>query len=283
MGMRVLVAGATGSLGSEVVRRLMDERIRVRALVRDPKRLRWAPHDLTVGDLLEPGGLPSACHEVDAVVSAAGASPDPYPSLDRKGFAGTDLEGHRNLLAAALDQGVRRFVYVSVHHPPEARETAYVRAHEAFVEELRGSGISYGVVRPTGFFSSFRPFRTLARIGMAPLPGPGTARTNPIHEADLAEVCQEVLEADASVEVEVGGPDVLTRREIAELAFRVRGARPRILPLPGGVLSLGAAFLAPFDRRGAEFLEFFRALEGVDVVAPARGRLRLEEYFRGGS
>jgi len=132
---------------------------------------------------------------------------------------------------AALAAGVKRFLYVSVHLEAGYRQTAYIQAHEEFVDALRRSGLNYSVIRPTGIFAAFGDFVNLARKGLTTVIGDGRARTNPVHQADVAGKLLENLESGPT-ELSVGGPEVFTRREIAELAFAVIGKRPRVLPVP---------------------------------------------------
>src|SRR3954451_8811167 len=93
-------------------------------------------------------------------------------------------------------------------------QTGYVRAHEEVVAALSGSGLSYGVVRPTGMFPVFDPFLAMARRGVAWIPGDGRARTNPVHPDEVADACVQVLTQDDDSSLMASAPEVLTRREI---------------------------------------------------------------------
>lgn len=276
---RILVAGATGHLGRAVTAVLKERGWWIRALTRQP--LSSLPHvdEIVVGDLREAGTLTAPCNDVDAIFSCAGASVDLSLTFRSASFRQVDYEGNRNLLRAAQDAGVRRFVYVSVFNTPAYANTAYVRAHEEVAALLKASGLSYGIVRPTGFFSAFEALIPMVKRGRAPLLGGGTARTNPIHDADLAVVCADVLKGD-NQEVDVGGPEILTRKEIFERAFEAVGTPPRFISVPSGVLSINKWLVRPFDPRLSDLLAFFRRVAQTDVVAPAYGTQRLGAYFR---
>ena len=277
---RILVAGATGRLGRWVVRELGARGHAVRAMARDPARLDalgLAPDEAVRADLADPASLAAACAGVDAVVSCAGASMALGPA-DRRAYASVDLAGNRALLDAARAAGVRRFVYVSVALAPGLRETAYVDAHERFVEALRASGMPHAVVRPTGFFSTFAELVPMARRGPLPLIGDGRARTNPVHEADVAVACADALEGSGA-EIVLGGPEVLTRREIDEAAFRAVGRAPRMVRVPAGVFRAMAWAARPVHPRMAALLEFGAAAGVVDCIAPARGTRTLADYL----
>lgn len=280
----VLVAGATGTLGRHVVAELKARGHTVRALVRDSARLdelRLPVDEVTRGDLTDAASLAGVCDGVDAVVSCAGASMRLGGMLDRRGFGTVDHEGNRNLLARAHAAGVGRFVYVSVFGGPEMAATAYAGAHERFVAELRASGLPHTVVRPTGFFSFFDAILEMAARGRAAVIGPGHARTNPVHEADVAAACTDALESAApEPETALGGPDVLTRREIVELALRVAGRNAPVRSFPAPLLRALVAPLRILNPRLHALLDFGAAVSLAGCVAPPRGTRRLEDHFR---
>ncbi len=273
------MAGASGRLGRLVVRRLKEEGHLVRALSRRPGRVRdIRPEELVRGDLRDPASLVGSCAGTDAVISCVGASLQPSIRGDRASYMAVDFQGNRNLLSAAETEGVERFVYVSVHATPELSGTEYVEAHERFATLLGGSSLRSVVVRPTGFFYVFGDLLTMARRGLGLVIGSGDARTNPIHEADVADLCVEALPG-TEAELAAGGPRVYTRREIAELAFDVLGRRPRVVRVPPWVFRSAASILAPANPRVAALLRFGVAASTHDVVAPARGDRDLRTYF----
>lgn len=277
---KVLVAGATGTLGRAVVRRLKEQGHWARGLGRSVPRLRGLPLDETFeGDLTNPESLRGCCDGVDAVLSCAGASMQITDLGDRRSFESVDFAGNRNLLAEARRAAVGKFVYVSLHAADRLLATEYARAHERFVALLRESGLPSTVVRPTGFFSVFGEVLHMARKGRGVLIGSGEARTNPVHEADVAAVCVEALDRQ-DAETAVGGPEVMSRRRIAELAFEVLGTQPRILSIPPWMFHTLVAPARLWNRRLHALMVFGAAVSVVDVVAPAVGQRDLRSYFR---
>jgi uncharacterized protein YbjT (DUF2867 family) len=154
-----------------------------------------------------------------------------------------------------------------------------VRAHRDVEDAVRVSGLEHGFVRPTGLHGTLAELLALSKRGMLPTFGDGSARTNPVHEADVAAALVAAAVAPGSSETSVGGPEVLTRRQIAELAFTVRGATPRIVRVPvwAGQASARAAGLV--DRRLGEFLLFVVGVSTTDCIAPATGERRLRDSF----
>ena len=160
-----------------------------------------------------------------------------------------------------------------------------IQAKQAFVDELQVSALKHVVVCPTGFFSDMEELLSMARSGRVFLFGDGSSQINPIHGADLAEVCVSALETEQS-RVDVGGPEVFTYREIAELAFDVLDRPARIICIPKPLVSavVGAMrWLTPAKVYGP--VEFMAGVMTMDVIGQPYGQRRLAEHFRdcGGS
>ena len=279
----VLVAGATGKLGYEVVRELKARGQRVRALARSKSRLealRGLTDDLCVADALQPETLESAFAGVDRVFSCLGASVIPMPRYGGETFTRIDYPANRNLVNASVQAGVRKFVYVSVFGAHKLPHHDFIKGHELVVEELRRSGLDYSVLRPTGFFSAMDEILLVASRGLLPEFNGGTARTNPIHEADLAELCVDAFEKPAGWEADVGGPDALTRKEIARLAWQAIGKQERAVKVPVSVLRTAGVLMRPFSPRVGHLFSFIADILIDDFVAPCHGKRRIADYFR---
>ncbi len=275
---KVLVAGASGVVGSEVVRLLRDRGDDVRIVVRRAAAAqRLGVTDVHVADALVPGSLEGACKGVRAVVSCLGASVS-MSLRDRRGFSSVDPAANGALLEEAQRHGVEAFVYVSVHVEAGYAMTRYVRAHEAFVEKLAEAKLRSVVVRPTGVFSAMGEFLDLAHKGIVPLIGSGEARTNPIHQTDVARAVVAAVD-EGSGDRSVGGPDVMTRREIAELAFASLGKRPRLLRVPGWFMRGYGAMLRPLHPRMGELIEFAARVSETTAIAPSAGEQRLADFY----
>lgn len=277
---RILVAGATGALGRAAVRQLKDQGHFVRGLGRWVPLLRQLPLDETFeGDLTNPESLEGCCDGIDTVLSCAGASMRLDAWGDVRSFMAVDFAGNRNLLAEARRAAVGRFVYVSLYAAESLLHTEYARAHERFVELLRGSGLPYTVVRPTGFFGFFGEVLRMAQKGQGVLIGSGATRTNPVHEEDVAAACAEAV-GGAESEMFIGGPDIYTRREIVELAFDVVGKKPRIVRFPSWLFRGLVVPVRLVNPRLHALMAFGAAVSAIDVVAPAVGRRHLRAYFQ---
>ena len=223
-------------------------------------------------------GVSGVCEGIETVFSALGASVA-LSAKESRGYRDVDTCANLNLIAEARRARVRRFVYVSAHLGPGYAHTAYIRAHEEVVEAVRDSGLSYTIVRPTGIFTALDDLLGMARQGFGVVIGSGKARANPVHPQDVAQLCLDCLDS-GPLEISIGGPEILTRRQIVETAFEALGRQPRIWSIPAGVMHFGGKVLGLANRRKAELLEFAVAVSTSDSVAPTTARRFLLDYFR---
>ena len=276
---RVLVAGSTGYLGGFVCQELKARGHFVRALARSPEKLvpfRDSLDEIVEAEVTRPETLEHVCDGIDAVFSSVGIT----RQKDGLTFRDVDYQGNKNLLDAALRAGVQKFVYVSAVNGAHLRHLDIVDAHEAFVDELEASGLAHTVVRPTAYFSDMSEVFEMARRGKVWLIGSGTNRVNPIHGADLAVVCADAIESRES-EIAVGGPQTMTWREVAKLAFEVLGRPEKVTCIPAWLMWPVVRLVRLFNRHQGELLAFFTTMATTDVVAPETGTRTLEQHFKG--
>ncbi|MEO1201055.1 MAG: SDR family oxidoreductase [Pseudomonadota bacterium] len=275
----VLVAGATGYLGQHVVRALSADGYSVRALGRNEQKLdsvRGDAHECVVGDITNADSLSGVCDGVDVVFSSVGIT----RQKDGLTYRDVDYRANRNLLAVAESAGVEKFIYVHVLNADKMRHVRLIQAKQAFVEELESADLDHTIVCPTGFFSDMEEFLSMALSGRVYLFGDGHNRVNPVHGADLAEVCSSAVERSVD-RIEVGGPEVFTYREIAELAFQVVDKPVRISAIPKSLISaaVGAMrWLTPMSVYGP--VQFMASVMTMDIVGEPHGQRTLKEHFR---
>ena len=282
--MHLLVAGITSALGRAVAARALERGAIVSALVRDRARIpaELAPRlaAVAVGDARDRSCADAALAGCDAVFSCVGASVLPTLGRGWRGFGAVDWPANRTLVDAARAAGVSRFVYLSVFHHQGMRRLAYVDAHERVVDHLRSSGLGFAVLRPTGFHSALASYVDLAARGAIPEIAGGAVRTNPIADQDLADLCDAALVSpERALEIDCGGPDVLSRRAIGELAFAALGRAPRTRRIPAVLVRAAALVGRPLHPRVAQFVAFLAHISTIDLVAPAHGTRHLADAF----
>lgn len=193
-GELVLVAGATGRTGKEVVAQLVARKYRVRALVRDAAKAQGtfpAGVELVVGDVRDPASLAKSMKGVKYVISTIGAGGGPRPEAGN-GPEEIDFQGVANLAGAAKKARVKHFVLVSSAAVTKAADypLAFMRPILAakFKGEnaLRASGVPYTVIRPGGLVDEAGGAKIVQF-------SQGDKSTGRIPRADVALVCIEAL------------------------------------------------------------------------------------------
>jgi uncharacterized protein YbjT (DUF2867 family) len=276
---RILVAGATGYLGGFAAREFKSQGYFVRALSRSAEKLNNldpAPDEIVQGEITRPETISHVCDDIDIVFSSVGIT----RQKDKLTFQDVDYQGNKSLLEVALRAVVEKFVYVSVFNGPNLKHLAIAKAHEDFVAALKSSGINYAVIRPTGYFSDMTEFLRMAQKGRIYLIGKGSNQCNPIHGADLAKACVDAVEGEHQ-EIDVGGPQIMTYREIAELAFASLNKSPRISSVPSWLMKATVMLTKIFSKHQGELLAFFTTVMTSDVVAPATGTHTLRDHYKG--
>ena len=253
---------------------------RVRALVRDEARLADARpfcDDVFVGQATDPATLAGLFEGADVAFSSLGTR----HFRRRPTFWEVDAQANLNLVQQAERAGVRRFVFVSVLGAPELRHRVPVaEARERVVDRLRTTAMSYAVIRPNGFYNDMLEYLRMAEAGRVWIVGDGRGRFNPIHGADLADVCVEAFSGEHSFERDVGGPETVSPREVGRLAFEAVGRPERYGVVPVWLLWAIAAVVYPFNKNLGAFLKMFAAFHDADeLVAPGRGTHRLAPFF----
>jgi uncharacterized protein YbjT (DUF2867 family) len=230
---RCLVTGATGYIGGRLAPTLLDGGHTVRALARDPDKLRDAPWrdraEVVRGDLGDVGSLAEAFDGVDVVyylVHSMGTSSD---------FVSEEARSAHNVVAAMKHAGVRRIVYLSGLHP-DGDLSRHLRSRTAVGDILIDSGVETlvlqaGIVVGSGS-ASFEMIRHLTdRLPVMTAPKWVHNQIQPIAIDDVLHYLAEA--ADVAVPEsrtwDVGGPDVLEYGDAMQGYAEVAGLRRRII------------------------------------------------------
>ncbi|HEY6761413.1 MAG TPA: NAD(P)H-binding protein [Baekduia sp.] len=294
----LLLTGATGLVGSALLRRLTAARVPVRCLVRDPRRL--GPErvrvQIALGDLADPPSFRNALRGVTTVVHLAAAIRDqPRGSIEELNGIAT-----WRMVQAAEAAGVERFVFFSALGATAHDRTRFLRAKALAEEAVVASELDHVVVAPSIIYAPGDVFMTLlSRMSLAPIvavSGAGRARFQPIWAEDVADCVMALLSEDGDAprqdRYELAGPDIYTYTELTRLLLEAVG-RPRPLvhvptPIVSRALRATEAILksrAPATWDEAELMEVSMLtsrgtadarLLGVDP-APMRAVLKVDD------
>lgn len=254
----ILIVGATGLLGRATALQLLKQGIAVRALVRDPAKaddLQRAGAELVRGDLTEPATLAAACRGARHVFACAHS----MLGRGRNASVQVDLVGHSALVSAARDAGVAHFVYTSLMGAHPEHPIDFFRSKYEVEEVLRASDMGHTILRPAAFMEAHvHRFngQLLLEKGFTVIVGPGTRPRNFVAVRDVAAFAVQALQDDSLVgrRLEIGGPDNLGNREIADM-YAVRARRGRIYHLPVGVARVMATAIRPLHEGVARVLD----------------------------
>lgn len=267
--MNILVVGATGTLGRQVVRRALQSGHRVRCLVRTlPKAtfLREWGAELVPGNLCRPESLAYALEEMDVVVDAATARP-----TDGIGIREVDWQGKVGLVQAMVTAGVKRLLFFSIlgceryPHVP----LMSVKAHtEAFLAE---SGLDYTILAPAGFFQGLIGQFAIPILEEQSVWLTGTsAAVAYMDTQDVAQFALRCLEVPETIgqKLPVVGAKAWTSEEIIALCERLSGKNARVLRIPLGVLTVTRQVLRRFQWTWniADRLAFAAVLAGGETL-----------------
>jgi len=266
--MRVLVTGATGFIGSKLVRALRTEGWTVRALVRPGRAAAFAPEDgieACVGDLDDPASLQRSCRGIDAVVHTAGALGKwgvPEASLRRINVGGTAA-----LLEASREARVRHLVHLSAGGvsgpmPPVPADETYpcrprtpyertkLEAERLALEFHRRHRLPLTILRPTftygpGDRHKLPIFRAVQK-GKIVLVGSGNSLIHPVFVDDVVRGIRCALDREGTGRTYIlGGPRPVSKRELLDAIAEAIGVRRRWRRIPRGL-----AFAAALGAEG---------------------------------
>jgi uncharacterized protein YbjT (DUF2867 family) len=232
----ILLTGATGTVGSALLRRLTAAGEPVRCLVRDPRRLgdQRVRVQIALGDLADPPSFRNALRGVGTVVHLAASIRDqPRASIEELNAVAT-----LRLVRAAERAGARRFLFFSAMGARHHSRTRFFRAKALAQEAVEGSRLETVVFRPSIVYAPGDPWLTLLQrfsyLPALPVSGSGHAQYQPIWAEDVADCVQAALMETGRRRrsFELGGPEVLSYDDIVETALNASGRRRPLLHLP---------------------------------------------------
>jgi len=276
---KILIAGATGYLGSHILNELKHQKYIVRAMVRNAEKLKKLNTDVDEifeAEITKPLSLVNCCNGIDTVITSVGIT----RQKDGLTYIDVDYQANLNLLNEALKSGVKRFIYVYIFNADKMKHLKIIQAKQRFVKALKNSGINYCLINPTGFFSDMREFLDMAKKGKVYLFGKGDCKINPIDGEDLAKVSVNAVESEEH-EIHVGGPEILTYTQIATTALKIVNKREKIIYIPLWVKNIILFFIRNFSSvRFYGPIEFLLTVLTTNMVAPQYGNHTLESYFK---
>ncbi|MBB6644950.1 complex I NDUFA9 subunit family protein [Halobellus ruber] len=277
--MKVLVVGGTGFIGTSLCAELKERGHTVTAMSRNPGG-GTLPGGVSkaMGDVTEYGSISEAFEGMDAVYNLVALSPLFKPSGGDRMHDRIHRQGTENVVRAAEEHGVDRFVQMSALGADPDGATAYIRSKGRAEEVVTDSDLEYTIFRPSVVFGDGGEFVSFTKLLAPPyvsaLPGGGRTRFQPIWVGDLVPMLADAVESEEHVgeTYEIGGPDKLTLAEIARLIHRSDGRSTTVVPVPMGLAKLGLSIgdLIPGFPMGTDqyrSLQFDNVTDDNDIDA----------------
>jgi uncharacterized protein YbjT (DUF2867 family) len=238
----LLLTGATGLVGSALLRRLVGEGAQVRCLVRDPRRLgaQRVRVQIALGDLTDPPSFRNALRGVSTVVHLAASIRDqPRGSIEELNGIAT-----WRMVEAAERSGAERFVFFSALDASTHHRARFFRA-KALAEQAVGEArLRSTVFAPSIVYAPGDPWLTLlerlALLPVMPVSGRGRALYQPIWAEDVADCVIAALRApdgEPHARYELAGPETLTHNDLVRTVLRSLNRTRPLLHVPTPIVS----------------------------------------------
>ena len=276
--MKVVLAGAYGHLGSDILAALIHDGHQVVALdcleEREHNDSVYTYHKI---DVTQPDTLTGVCDGAEVVISTVGLTKASATLTNEQ----IDYQGNLNLLNEAKKAGVKHFSYVSVLKADKATDVPMLSTKYRFEQALHNSGLQYMIVRPTGYFYDIvKVFRPMIEKGNVSLLGKKPVHANVIATEDLADyIVKHML--DENKTYDIGGKETYSYEEIANMCFTAAGKEPVIKRAPVFLFSI-LAWVNHMKHNGKEaIIKFSRWTLTEEMVGSVEyGERSFKQYIQ---
>ena len=265
--MSLLIIGATGTLGRQIVRQAVNDGYKVRCLVRNIRKanfLREWGAELVYGDLSSPETLPDAFKGITAVVDASTGRP-----TDELNVKDIDWDGKIALLQAAKVANVKRFIFFSILNADKYSYIPLMRLKSKFEYILQNSGVPYTIFKLSGFYQGLIGQYALPTLEQQPIYV--TKESMPVSymdTSDVAKFCIKALELSntKNLTFALGSPTAFLSTEIIKKCEELSGqtAKTNQLSIIGVKVTRKLANFFEWSWNIADRLAFIEVFSGKE-------------------
>ena len=246
--MKLLIVGATGTLGRQIARRALDEGHEVRCMVRSFRRAAFLKEwgaELVGGDLCRPDTVQPALDGVDAIIDAATAR-----ATDSLSIKQVDWDGKVSLIQAAKAANIERYIFLSILDAEKYPDVPLMQIKHCTELFLKESGLNYTILRPCGFLQGL-----IGQYSIPILEGQAVwvmSNTSPMAYMDTQDIARFVVQALNKSEsigktLPVVGPRAWGAYEIIRLCERLSNREAKSWQMPTGVIRSFRGILSFFQ------------------------------------
>ena len=275
---KILVTGASGALGLEVTKRLFSLGYPLRVMIHDVKsanQIKTFTRDIIIADARKPDQLLGVCEGIKVLISTLGKSLSLFKN-DRGSYEDIDYEGNKNILKEAEKSGVGRVIFTSILGCSEFNTLMIAKVHYEVEKLIAEKFSNHTIFRPTGFFSGLNDLIILGKRGIIPVIGDGHHKTNSIHQKDLAYTLVDMLKEGPPL-IKIGGPQIHTRKEMAEMIQKKTGGR--IIHLPNILVKGAIPIVWPVKPSLFHNMDYFRFVTTRDMIGEKYGQITFKSYL----
>jgi len=277
---KILVCGAFGHLGMDIVKELYKDSHEIVAAGRTKREIDLEGDgkiEYKMADLTKKDTLQNICDGCDIVISTVGLT---KTSKDFTSYD-IDLNGNLNLLNEAVKSKVKKFIYISVIHADEHPDVPLLDAKAKFEEALKNSGLEYIIYRPTGYFYDImHVFRPMIEKGSVSLLSGKCGVANVIETKDFARYIADHLDKTNET-ISIGGTETYNYEEIAKMCFDA-AKKPCVIKKAPVFLFDILIFINKLKNNGkADIIKFSKFTLTGDLVSDVKcGDSSFKEYIK---
>lgn len=242
----ILLTGATGFIGTNVLRALSEKNLQVRCLVRKPIRSEKPDIAYVTGDVLDYDSLLRATEGVDTVyyfIHMMGSQ----PRGAQKRFDILDRLAINNMVKACRINGVKRIIHLTGIRAPQEKLSTHLESRKEVEEIIKNSGIGYTIFRASAIIgregAAFEILDTAVRkFPIIPVFNWQNTRVQPIYIGDVIQYLVECLDKKETINrcFDIGCSQVFTYRELMQQYAKELGLKRIFLPIPGTLHRISA-------------------------------------------
>ena len=278
--MKVVLAGAFGNLGADILKELVKQGHEVVAADLKEREIEGlvGKYEFRQINAMKPETLKGICDGCEVAITTMGltGASKTLTAYD------IDYQGNVNFMNEAKAAGVKYFNYISVIRADEAPKVPMLDAKAKMEVELKKSGLTYVIYRPTGYFYDIaKAFRPMIEKGKVSLLGKNNYKCNVVDTVDFGKFIVDHM-LDNNVTYEVGGCETYTYEEIALMMAKAAGKEIKISRAPTWLFDV-LAWVNKLKKNGKEaIIKFSKFTLTHDLVGKdVAGQLSFKEYLEG--